>query len=64
MSDTYPDPAAGGRYVRNADGSLKQIHKTESAAGGLTRDPGDAAAAQVDAPAATPAAAPAAGKKE
>jgi hypothetical protein len=32
MQDTNaqaPDPQAGGRYERNTDGSLTQIHKTE-----------------------------------
>jgi hypothetical protein len=31
MNENLPDPQAGGRYERNADGSLKQIHKTEPA---------------------------------
>lgn len=28
---TAPDPQAGGRYVRNEDCSLTQVHKTEEA---------------------------------
>jgi hypothetical protein len=34
MSDTqnqFPDPQAGGRYERNADGSLTLVHETKEA---------------------------------
>jgi hypothetical protein len=29
MQTNPPDPAAGGRYTRNADGSLTLVHQTE-----------------------------------
>jgi hypothetical protein len=41
---TFPDPQAGGQYVRNADGSLTQIGKTDEApiAPTPTEQPADA----------------------
>lgn len=32
-----PDPQSGGQYVREADGSLTQVHATQPAAGRALR---------------------------
>jgi hypothetical protein len=46
-----PDPTAGGRYERNRDGSLKQIHATEEAAPRVKRDPSEPDEANANTPA-------------
>jgi hypothetical protein len=33
-----PDPQSGGQYVREADGSLTQVHATQPAEGRAKRD--------------------------